>query len=68
MDGANYGYHCFQPRMKMSLFLYKYMEKHFVEIQNVESDEGLWRVSPPVSLSGYDQRPSKISSRQFCLL
>jgi hypothetical protein len=68
MDGANYGNHSFQPRMKMSLFLYKQMEKHFVEIRNVESDEGLWRVSLPLSLSGYDQRPSKTSSRRFCLL
>jgi len=47
--------------MKMSLFLYKYMEKYFVEIQNVESDEVLWRVSLPLSSSGYDQRPSKTS-------
>jgi hypothetical protein len=55
---TNYGNHSFQPRMKMSLFPYKYMEKHFVEIQNVESDECLWRVSLTVS-SGYDQLPSK---------
>jgi hypothetical protein len=44
------------------------MEKHFVEIQSVESDEGLWRVSLLVSLSAYDQHPSKTSSRRFCLL
>jgi hypothetical protein len=61
MDGANCGNHSFQARMKMSLFLYKYMEKYFVEIQNVESDEVLWRVSLPLSSSGYDQRPSKTS-------
>jgi hypothetical protein len=41
------------------------MEKHFVEIQNLESDEGLWRVTLPVTLPGYDEHPNKTSSHRF---